>query len=127
MERIEAFLRKYFPDEFGDYFNGESIEDKAIRLLCYTHERRKGAAGGAVLYGVMACQIFFARRTLERLQSGALSVEEAAHEIAETLDSMTKDALVGYIRGQLEEEAAPGEPCNDPEFDPYHRKKEKEE
>lgn len=42
MKKLEEFLLKYFSEEFKAPFEKEeSIEDKAIRILCYTHRRRR--------------------------------------------------------------------------------------
>ena len=125
MEKLEAFLRKYFPEESVAPFGiRETAEDTAIRLLSYTHMCREGRARSATLNGIMSCQVFFASRVVEWLQSGKLTPEEAAHELSETLDSMTKDALVQYVAEQEGEIAAPGASNNDPEFDPFHQKEQ---
>jgi len=126
MKKLEDFLKKYFPEEYAAPFGKEeNTEDKAIRILCYTHECRRGQARGATLNGIMACQLVFARRAIEKMKKGNLSPDAAAQMLADTVDSMTKDALVHYISEQ--EGAGTGEPRNDQEFDPYHWKKEKED
>jgi len=112
-EKLEAFLRQYFPEEFGEFFEGESIEDKTIRLLRFLHQKLKQCGSYGIINFILGYQIFFARRALERLQSGTLTVQEAADELSTTLDSLTKDALIQYIKEQHEEIAAPGQPYND--------------
>ena len=112
MEKLENFLRKYFPEEYAAPFGEEeSTEDKAIRILCYTHECRRGQARGATLNGIMACQLMFARKAIEAMQKGDLNPDEAAQLLSDTVDSLTKDALVHYISEQ--EGAAVGEPCSE--------------
>jgi len=127
MEKLEAFLRKYFPyDYHSTYGIEESTEERAIRLLCWFHQRREGWARGATLNGVMSCQLMFARRAVEEMQKGNLSPDAAAQMLTDTADSMTKDALIRYVAEQEGQIVAPGQPYNDREFDPYHWEKQRE-
>lgn len=126
MGKLDNFIMKYFPfDYHSSYGIIESTEEKAIRLLCYFHQKREGWSRGAVLNGIMSCQLMFARRAIEELQKGELSPDDAAKMLSDTIDSMTKDAMIRYVAEQEGQIVSPGQPYNDKEFDPYHWEKQR--
>jgi len=114
-KKLEDFMRTYFSEAYEAPFNKpESIVDKAIRLLCYAHECRRGQARGATMTGIMACQLMFARRAIEEMQKGILSPDATAQMLSDTVDSITKDAFIHYVSKQ--EGVGVGRPYNDHKY-----------
>ena len=111
---LEKFLRTNFPEEFAAPFGAnETLVDKTIRLLSYTHQIRRQVARSAHRNGVLDCQVGFARRALELVQSGKLSGDALSQVISDALAITSKESLARQIKDASLNGEEAQQPCND--------------